>query len=61
VGGAPGFAEVAHFTEAWPDAEIVQQAVGQFPWGHNLVLLNKLKNPQRRLAYQNAFHPRDLG
>jgi len=39
------------FAEAWPDAEIVQQAVGQLPWGHNLVLLTKLKDPQRRLAY----------
>ena len=27
------------FAEAWPDAEIVQQAVGQLSWGHNLVLL----------------------
>jgi len=24
------------FAEAWPDAAIVQQAVGQLPWGHNL-------------------------
>jgi predicted nuclease of restriction endonuclease-like (RecB) superfamily len=39
------------FAEAWPDAEIVQQAVGQLPWGHNLVLLTKLKTPQSRLAY----------
>lgn len=23
------------FAEAWPDAAIVQQAVGQLPWGHN--------------------------
>lgn len=38
------------FAEAWPAAEIVQQAVGQLPWGHNLVLLTKLKDPQRRLA-----------
>ena len=29
------------FAEAWPDAAIVQQAVGQLPWGHNLVLLTK--------------------
>jgi predicted nuclease of restriction endonuclease-like (RecB) superfamily len=36
------------FAEAWPDAEIVQQAVGQLPWGHNLVLLTKLK--ERRTA-----------
>jgi predicted nuclease of restriction endonuclease-like (RecB) superfamily len=39
------------FAEAWPDAEIVQQAVGQLPWGHNLVLLSKLKHPQQRLQY----------
>lgn len=31
------------FAEAWPDAQIVQQAVGQLPWGHNLVLLSNLK------------------
>ncbi|MBF0625279.1 MAG: DUF1016 family protein [Magnetococcales bacterium] len=39
------------FAEAWPDSEIVQQAVGQLPWGHNLVLLAKLKAPEQRLAY----------
>ena len=39
------------FAEAWPDAEIVQQAVGQLPWGHNLVLLTKLKTPEQRLIY----------
>lgn len=39
------------FAEAWPQAEIVQQAVGQLPWGHNLVLLGKLKGPELRLAY----------
>ena len=39
------------FAEAWPDAEIVQQAVGQLPWGHNLVLLTRLKDPATRLAY----------
>lgn len=39
------------FAEAWPQAEIVQQAVGQLPWGHNLVLLAKLKDSQQRLDY----------
>ena len=40
------------FAEAWPDEEaIVQQAVGQLPWGHNLVLLTKLKTPEARLAH----------
>ncbi|MBK8510230.1 MAG: DUF1016 family protein [Candidatus Competibacteraceae bacterium] len=39
------------FAEAWPQAEIVQQAVGRLPWGHNLVLLAKLKDSQQRLDY----------
>ncbi len=39
------------FAQAWPDAGIVQQLVGQMPWGHNLVLLTKLKTAEQRLAY----------
>ena len=39
------------FAEVWPDAEIVQQAVGQLPWGHNLVLLSKLKSHAQRQWY----------
>lgn len=39
------------FAESWPDESIVQQAVGQLPWGHNLVLLTRLKEPRQRLAY----------
>ena len=42
------------FAEAWSDAGIVQQAVGQLPWGHNLVLLTRLKDPQQRLAYAQS-------
>ena len=38
------------FAQAWPDAEVVQQAVGRLPWGHNLVLLTRLKDAQLRLA-----------
>ena len=30
---------------------IVPQAVGQIPWGHNIVLLEKEKDPQKRLWY----------
>ncbi|MFZ5892560.1 MAG: PDDEXK nuclease domain-containing protein [Myxococcota bacterium] len=46
------------FAEAWPDpATIGQQAVGQLPWGHNLVLLTKLKTPEARLAHAaRALH-----
>ncbi len=39
------------FAQAWPDTEIVQQAVGQLPWGHNLVLLTKLKTQADRQWY----------
>ena len=39
------------FAEAWPDAAIVQQAVAQLPWGHNLVLLDKLPGPETRRWY----------
>ncbi|WP_042875936.1 PDDEXK nuclease domain-containing protein [Cupriavidus necator] len=39
------------FAEAWPDAAIVQQLVGQLPWGHNQVLLQKLKSVEQRAWY----------
>lgn len=39
------------FAEAWPDSEIVRQAVAQLPWGHNLHLLHKLQDPALRLWY----------
>lgn len=39
------------FAEAWPSEEFVQQAVGQLPWGHNIVLLTRLKTLEQRLAY----------
>lgn len=42
------------FAEAWPKSAIVQQAVGRLPWGHNIVLLTKLKDPGLRQAYAEA-------
>jgi len=39
------------FAEAWPHSEFVQQPVAQLPWGHNLVLLSKLKTTEERIAY----------
>ena len=42
------------FAGAWPEEVIVQQLVGQLPWGHNLVLLTRLKNSAQRLAYARA-------
>ena len=42
------------FAEAWPEEAIVQQAVGQIPWGHNIVLLTELKDNGLRLRYAAA-------
>jgi predicted nuclease of restriction endonuclease-like (RecB) superfamily len=42
------------FAEAWPDFSIVQQAVGRLPWGHNIVLLTRLKDMDWRLAYARS-------
>ena len=39
------------FAEAWPDAEFVQQAVAQLPWGHNVVLLDRLPGSETRRWY----------
>ncbi|HEX7120174.1 MAG TPA: PDDEXK nuclease domain-containing protein [Longimicrobiales bacterium] len=39
------------FAEAYPGNEIGQQAVGQIPWGHNIVLLTKLNKYEERLWY----------
>lgn len=36
---------MAKFAQTYPDREFVQQAVAQIPWGHNIVLLDKLSNP----------------
>ena len=41
------------FAEAWPEP-IVQQAVGQLPWGHITVLLDKLDNRRDRDWYAGA-------
>jgi predicted nuclease of restriction endonuclease-like (RecB) superfamily len=42
------------FAEAWPDPEIVQRVVGRLPWGQNIELLAKLKDPTDRLWYAEA-------
>ena len=39
------------FAAAWPEAQFVQQPVAQLPWGHNLVLLDKLATCEARLWY----------
>ena len=32
------------FAEAWPDDSILQQAVAKLPWGHNVRLLDLVKD-----------------
>lgn len=39
------------FAEAWQDESIVQQLVGQIPWGHNVRLLDLVKDPSERAWY----------
>ena len=40
--------------ESWPDASIVQQLIGQIPWGHNITLLTKVKDSAEREWYARA-------
>lgn len=39
------------FAEAWPDVRFVQQLLHKLPWGHNLVLLDRLDTPEERRWY----------
>jgi predicted nuclease of restriction endonuclease-like (RecB) superfamily len=39
------------FAEAYPDEAMVQQVVGQIPWGHNVRLLDAVKEQEERLWY----------
>ena len=39
------------FADAWPDPAIVQRVVGRLPWGQNIELISKLKDPTGRLWY----------
>lgn len=39
------------FAAAWPNPQIVQQAAALLPWGHNLVLLDKLGSAEDREWY----------
>lgn len=39
------------FASAWPDSQFVQQVLHKLPWGHNLVLLDKLSDSQTRQWY----------
>lgn len=42
------------FAEAWPDEQFVQQAVAQIPWGHNVRILDYVKDRGTRAWYIQA-------
>ncbi len=42
------------FAKAWPQEAIVQEALAQLPWSHQIALLEKLSTPEERLAYAAA-------
>nr|WP_321496361.1 PDDEXK nuclease domain-containing protein [uncultured Methanolobus sp.] len=42
------------FADAYPEVSIVQQLVGQLPWGHNVTLITKIKDPALREWYAGA-------
>ncbi len=46
------------FAEAYPDREVVQQVVARLPWGHNVRLVESVKDDAERLWYarQAAEH-----
>ena len=39
------------FAHAYPDSEIVKRLVSQLPWGHVIMLLQRVKNPATRHWY----------
>jgi len=39
------------FAQSYPGKQFVQQLVAQIPWGHNVVLLNSIKDDKERIWY----------
>jgi predicted nuclease of restriction endonuclease-like (RecB) superfamily len=48
---ARNLAYMRSFAEAYPDESILQQAAAKIPWFHNCTLLEKVKDPEKRLWY----------
>ena len=42
---------MAKFAAGYPNMEFVQQVVAQLPWGHNVVLLDKIADNKKRKWY----------
>ena len=45
---------MAKFAATYSEQEFVQQAVAQIPWGHNIVLLDKITDSEQRRWYAEA-------
>ncbi|AFC72482.1 hypothetical protein MCC_04685 [Rickettsia rhipicephali str. 3-7-female6-CWPP] len=39
------------FAEEYNDEQILQQPVGEIPWGYHIVIFSKVKNHTERLWY----------
>lgn len=44
---------MVQFAAAYPDFQISQQLVGQIPWGHNILIMQKIDSKKERLWYIN--------
>lgn len=42
------------FARAWSDTEIWQQTAAKLPWGHNMVLVDRVRSTDERIAYARA-------
>lgn len=42
---------MVQFAKEYPEIEIIQQLVGQIPWGHNLILIQRLNSKEEWLWY----------
>lgn len=40
------------FAKTYPDETILQQVVAKLPWGHQIALLEKIKDTQERFWYR---------
>jgi predicted nuclease of restriction endonuclease-like (RecB) superfamily len=39
------------FAELYPDAQFLQQAAGELPWYHHVILMERVKTPESRFFY----------
>ena len=42
---------MSKFAAEYPEREFVQQAVAQIPWGHNIIIMDKIESKEQRIWY----------